>query len=90
MAKKIAVLVRGRQSEALRMSLGLTLVDDIVDVYVMDNKLEQTEQNTSNLELMREMEIKLYSNDNLNEGMQYCSSEDIAQKLLGYDHVLPY
>jgi hypothetical protein len=90
MAKKIAVLVRDRQSEALRMSLGLTLVDDIVDVYVMDNKLEQTEQNTSNLELMREMEIKLYSNDNLNEGMEYCSSEDIAQKLLGYDHVLPY
>jgi hypothetical protein len=84
MAKKIAVLVR------VRMSLGLTLVDDIVDVYVMDNKLEQTEQNTSNLELMREMEIKLYSNDNLNEGMEYCSSEDIAQKLLGYDHVLPY
>lgn len=90
MAKKIAVLVRDRQSEALRMSLGLILVDDIVDVYVMDNKLEQTEQNTSNLELMREMEIKFYSNDNLNEGMEYCSSEDIAHKLLGYDHVLPY
>lgn len=90
MAKKIAVLVRDRQSEALRMSLGLTLVDDIVDVYVMDNKLEQTEQNISNLELMREMEIKLYSNDKSNEEMEYCSSEEIAQKLLGYDHVLPY
>lgn len=90
MAKKIAVLVRDRQSEALRMSLGLTLVDDIVDVYVMDNKLEQTEQNISNLELMREMEIKLYSNDKSNEEMKYCSSEEIAQKLLGYDHVLPY
>jgi hypothetical protein len=90
MAKKIAVLVRDRQSEALRMSLGLTLVDDIVDVYVMDNKLEQTEQNISNLELMREMEIQFYSNGNLNEEMEYCSSEDIAQKLLEYDHVLPY
>lgn len=90
MAKKIAVLVRDRQSEALRMSLGLTLVDDIVDVYVMDNKLEQTEQNISNLELMREMEIKLYSNDKSNEEMEYCSNEEIAQKLLEYDHVLPY
>ncbi len=90
MAKKIAVLIRDRQGEALRMSLGLTLVDDIVDVYVIDKELEETEQNVSNLELMREMEIKLYSNDKSNVGMEYCSSEDIAQKLLGYDHVLPY
>ena len=29
--KKIAVLVRDRQGEALRMSLGLILVDDLVD-----------------------------------------------------------
>ncbi len=90
MVKKIAVLVRDRQSEALRMSLGLTLVDDIIDVYVLDGKLEGTEQDQLNLELMKEMEIKIYSNDQGNEGVEYLSTEEIAQKLLKYDHILPY
>ena len=42
MQKKIAVLVRERQSEALRMSLGLILVDDQVDVYVLDRKVRSS------------------------------------------------
>ncbi len=90
MAKKIAVLVRERQGEALRMSLGLTLVDDVVDVYVLDRKLEETEPNTLNLEIMREMEIKIYTNHRANKGFEYCSTGEIAQRLLQYDHVLPY
>jgi len=91
MVKKIAVLVRDRQSEALRMSLGLTLVDDIIDVYVLDGKLPGTEQDQLNLELMKELEIKIYSNyKNWNESMEYLSTEEIAHKLLEYDHVLPY
>ena len=72
MLKKIAVLVRDRQSEALRMSLGLTLVDDIVDVYMPGGRLAGTEQ------------------DRLNEEVEYLSDEEIAHKLLDYDHVLPY
>ncbi len=91
MVKKIAVLVRDRQGEALRMSLGLSLVDDIIDVYVLDGKISGTEQDQLNLELMKELEIKTYSNYKLgNEGMEYLSTEEIARKLLEYDHVLPY
>ncbi|GMR06010.1 MAG: hypothetical protein BMS9Abin25_0591 [Gammaproteobacteria bacterium] len=91
MVKKIAVLVRDRQGEALRMSLGLSLVDDIIDVYVLDGKLAGTEQDQLNLELMKELEIKIYSNYKKgNESMEYLSTEEIAQKLLEYDHVLPY
>lgn len=33
MVKKIAVLVRDRQEEALRMAVGATLKDDVIDVY---------------------------------------------------------
>ncbi len=90
MLKKIAVLVRDRQSEALRMSLGLTLVDDIVDVYVLGGRLAGTEQDLLNLELMKEMEMKIYSNDQGNEEVEYLSDEEMAHKLLEYDHVLPY
>jgi len=90
MAKKIAVLVRDRQGEALRMSLGLILVDDIIDVYILNGNLAETEQDRLNLELMKEMEMKLYCNDRNNKAGQYLSTGQIAHKLLEYDHVLPY
>ena len=90
MEKKIAVLIRDRQGEALRMALGLTLVDDIIDVYVLDEKWSETEQDHLNIELMKEMEMKIYSNCRGNEGAKYRTTEEIARKLLDYDHVLPY
>jgi hypothetical protein len=91
MVKKIAVLVRNRQSEALRMSLGLTLVDDIIDVYMLNEKFAETEQDLLNIELMQEMEMKIYTSSKNNNGsMEYFSIDKIAHKLLEYDHVLPY
>lgn len=90
MEKKIAVLVRDRQGEALRMALGLTLVDDIIDVYMLNGRFTETEQDHLNLELMKEMEMKIYSNDKENEGAEYLSTREIAHKLPEYDHVLPY
>jgi len=90
MVKKIAVLVRDRQSEALRMALGLTLVDDIIDVYVLSGKFAETEQDSLNLELMKELEMNVYSNDEGNKSVEYLPTGQIAHKLLEYDHVLPY
>jgi len=90
MVKKIAVVVRDRQGEALRMSLGLTLVDDIIDVYFPDGKLDETEQNMLNIELMEELGMKIYSNTQGGENTEFLSTEEIARKLLQYDHVIPY
>ncbi|HEC96961.1 MAG TPA: hypothetical protein ENI58_02185 [Nitrospirae bacterium] len=90
MAKKIGVLVRDRQGEALRMAVGETLMDDIIDVYVLDRKVEETEDNTLNIETMKDMEMKVYTNYKENEGLEYLSTEEIALKLLEYDHILPY
>ena len=90
MMKKIAVLVRDRQSEAVRMSVGLTLMDDLIDVYVLDEKLEDTEENALNVELLQDLEMNLYSNHKENTEMQYLSTEEIARKLPEYDHVLAY
>ncbi len=90
MVKKIAVLVRDRQGEALRMGVGLILADDEIHAYVLDRKVEDTDDNNLNVETMGDMDVKLYTNCKDNENMEFLSTEEIAQKLLEYDHVLPY
>lgn len=90
MARKIAVLVRERQDEALRMSVGLTLMDDTIDVYVMDNKINPSEDNELNIETIKEMEMNLFSNCEENSDMQYLSNREISERLPSYDHVLAY
>ena len=90
MAKKIAVLVRDRQGEGLRMGLGLTLANDIIEVFVLDRKIEDTEGNRLNLEMLGDMKIKLYTNQKANTAIEYISTKELAQKVLEYDHILPY
>ncbi len=88
--KRIAVLVRDRQGEALRMSLGLLLLDDAVDVYVLDRKLEETEETRQHLETMKEFEVKIWTDTGPAEGLESLPTEEIARRLAEYDHVLPY
>ena len=90
MARKIAVLVRDRQEEALRMSVGLTLMDDSIDVYVLDRKIHDSEHNFLNIETIKEMGMSLFSNCRDNVDMQYLSTKEISRRLPTYDHVLAY
>jgi hypothetical protein len=90
MSKKIAILVRDRQGEALRMAVGAILMDDAIDVYVLDRKVEDTEENALNLETMGDMDIKTFTNSSENADMEYVATEDIAARLLDYDHIVPY
>lgn len=90
MTKKIAVLVGDRQEEALRMALGLTLADDAVDVFVLGGKLEETDANIQNVDILKEMDVGVYSNSDKNEGMEFISTDEMANRLTQYDHVLPY
>ncbi len=89
MKKKIAVLVRDRQGEALRMAVGLTLEDDEVNVFVMYSKLSDEEAVTVNIETLRDLDIKMYSN-NPDNGLEVMRTEDIARALVNYDNVIPY
>ena len=88
--KRIAVVVRDRQGEALRMSLGLLLLDDAVDVYVLDRPLEQTEETLQHLETMKEFEVKMWTDAGPADGMESLPTEEVARRLVEYDHVLPY
>jgi hypothetical protein len=90
MSKKIAVLVRDRQDEALRMAVGLTLMDDVIDVYVLDRKVNDTAENALNVETLKDLSMHVYTNDAGNVGMEFCPTEEIAQRLSGYDQILPY
>ena len=90
MQKKIAVLVRERQEEALRMAVGIILMDDTVDVYVMDREVAPTEQNALNLQTMEDFDMRVFTNHEGNKNMECLPTGDIAERLLQYDHVLPY
>ena len=90
MAKKIAVIVRDRQDEALRMAVGMILLDDEIDVYVLDRKVADTEDNELNLETMGDMGVDKFSNFKGNDDMELLANADIAGRLLSYDHVLMY
>jgi hypothetical protein len=90
MSKKIAVLVRDRQEEALRMAVGIILLDDLIDVYVLDKEVERSGSNELYLETIVDMEMKAFTNVKGNEGMAYLTAEALALRLVDYDHVLPY
>ncbi len=90
MEKKIAVIIRDRQEEALRMALGLLLLDDTVDVFFLDRAIENTEKNRLQLETAQEMEINLYTNCSENQDIEQLSVEEIAARLMAYDIVLAY
>ena len=90
MRKRIAIVVSDRQSEAFRMSVGLTLVDDVIDIFILNSELECNKQNKLNLELMQEMDMKIYSNSLKYKNLKYLSLESMAKVLVNYNHVLSY
>lgn len=89
MAKKVAVVVRDRQHEALRMAVGLTLEDAAVSVYVMDNKLASDDNIDLNVETIGDMDGKIFSNNPENKFDQM-TTEEIAGALAEADAVIAY
>ena len=88
--KKIAVIVRDRQGEALRVAGGLTLADDTIEVFILDRKLDKNDPEVAlPLELVTDIELKVYSN-NAENGSTTISLEEMAKKLLEYDFAIPY
>ena len=88
--KRIAMIVRDRQGEALRVASGLTLADDTVEVFILDGQLDRSDPEVDNpLELVNELELKLWSN-NASNSVSAITLEEMARKLLEYDIVVPY
>jgi len=89
MKKKIAILVRDRKAEALRMAVGATLSNDDVSVFVMDDKLEIDDDAEVNIEMLSDLNAKIFSNHPGNPFEQKTTAE-IALMLSEYDVVIPY
>ena len=90
MAKKIAVLVRERQGEALRVAVGLTLNDDLVEVFVLDRQVAGTPGNATNIEVLRELEMRIATNCADNVDLELISNAELARRLAACDVILPY
>jgi hypothetical protein len=88
--KKIAVIVRDREGEALRMSLGLVLADDEVSVFNLGSVIERNDDNNLNIESLEMMDCILYSVNEKDENFQTIAMQDVPAKLLDYDHVVAY
>ena len=72
------------------MSIGLTLADDTVDVFFVDRKLHRTKDNQLNIETGKELGIHMYSNCESGDDLELLSLRELANKLVTYDHILPY
>ncbi len=93
MSKKIAVLVRVRQAEALRMAIGLSIQGDRVDVFIMGQELDVDDPAVAlNLEMLAEIGVPVISHisHTFRDSVAVMSTEDIARKLVEYDSVIPY
>ena len=89
MKKRVALLVREGKGEALRVAVGLTLADDEITVFIMDQKLAADGGASANLETLHDLDVKIYSN-NPEDGYGQMTTEEIAEALLEYDAVIPY
>lgn len=89
MAKKIGVIVRDRQGEALRMSLGLIVLDDEVDIIVTEPLSDDNKDFLSN-EVM-DLVANVYTTVPISGvDIQQISNDELAARLLEYDNILPY
>lgn len=86
--KRIAVIVRKRQSEALRMSVGLTVLDDQVEIFITE-PLKDDQKTITELEGATELGLKVYSITE-DQRFQRLGLQEMAEKLLEYDHIIPY
>lgn len=88
---RTAVIVRERQAEALRMSVGLTVLNDTVEIFLTE-KLKVDKDIQTHLEAIRDLRLKIYSTVSGLRGLsvEYITPEEMADKLLEYDKVLPY
>jgi len=82
MSKRYAILTQTRQAEAFRVGLGLTLLDDTVEVFVLGVDLMQDNNTQEQVAQLREMDIPLH--------LVPCDDPQTAQSLLLFDRVIPF
>ncbi len=78
-----------RQSEAVRVALGLTLCDDTVDIFLIDAGLSQNEGIRKNLGMLK-ITGSAHCTNTGNNRFKKITNEELSERLLQYDSVFAY
>lgn len=89
-SKSVAVILQDRPEEGLRMSVGLTLADDKITVINLGAPIEANEGNDMNVETLDMMECGRLSVNQADEAFEQITMQEVPEKLLEFDLVLPY
>ncbi len=90
MAKSVAVLVRERQGEALRVAAGLTLGVERVEVFVLDRSIVDTPELRGYLDVLKEIGVRVATNCVDNADLELLSNAELARQIVACDVILPY
>ena len=93
--KRVAVLIRDRDKlyEGLRTSLGLSLVNHQVSMYVLGHEIPADEAYQENMGFLNEMGGLRYSDVQANAeryGFQYIGMNQLPQQLMEYEIIIPF
>jgi len=83
------VLVRQRVTEALRMSVGLTVLNDRVSVYIAEPIKELDDMAVQYLEALSMMDVPVYGMHD-HAGLQKISEDGLSSALIEADSVIAY
>ena len=89
MSKKYAILTRDRQSEALRVALGLMLLDDQVEVFLLDRPVAEDESTQNQYRNCLDMDLPVYSDHVAGPEGMILERQDLAGRLADFDRILP-
>ena len=89
MSKNIGILIREIPAEGLRVSGGLSILDDPVSVFVMDQALGTSPDTEMALSMVRELGLPVWAMD-AHAGSGGLSVRDFAGRLLEQDVVLTF
>ncbi len=71
------------------MAVGATLSNDTVNIFIMDNRLERDDEINVNLQMLADLQVKIFTNTPDNQFEQK-TTEEIARMLTDYDIIIPY
>ena len=87
MSKKYAIVTKDRQGEAFRVGLGLILLDDEVEIFIVGSPLSDEEMAKSQFANVKEMELPLHFVGGADSTM---SDSDFSKGLPEFDQVIPF
>ncbi len=90
MAKRVAVVILRNQAEGLRVSGGISVLGEDVTVFVLDRALADEREVTTNLDMVREVGLPVFTNVVPPGEFTLAKPEEIAERLMENDVVLTF